>query len=528
MRVGRLLRFLAILAGCMLYAVPRWLTDEFGRVSIDQILYHLRFGSEGVLSSDPELIRRFLWRALALPAALAVLLWGVDGWLRHLRRHPDAWPRPWLRRAGRALAVALRWAAHHTAPRIVPLMVLGVGVAFFVDSFSVARYVRGYFGDDYFAEAYVDPGRATLQRVGKQPKSLVLIYVESLETSYSDPALFGHDLLHRLNALKSRPGVVSFDSYRELMGAHFTIASLVSTQCGVPLKSIAMFGGNVQGEKVERYLPRARCLGDLLAAEGYRNVFLNGSSLAFAGVGKFFHDHRYHRVMGREEWIEAGEPPAGMSGWGLRDDALFRRARAELGQLMKSKQPFNLTVLTIDTHHPYGHLSPECARRGHEGFEGVVECTADLVAEFVEYIIARGWLDRVAIVVQGDHLAMGNSSYQKLVRNPERRVFNLLISNDAKLAANTREVTHFDMLPTILDLVGLQVKDGRAGLGYSAIGPVRAPRPPNHVASMSEKVLDYSATYRSLWEPPEHLAEQPRPAPPQPAVVDAAVNELPS
>ncbi len=155
-----------------------------------------------------------------------------------------------------------------------------------------------------------------------------------------------------------------------------------------------------------------------------------------------------------------------MSGWGLRDDALFRRARVELDQLMKSRKPFNLNVLTVNTHHPYGHLSPECSRRGHQDFEGIVECTADLVAEFVEYIIARGWLDRVAIVVQGDHLAMGNTSYDKLATNPERRVFNLLINDNPKLTANTREVTHFDMLPRCSP-IGLQVKGGRAGLGYS-------------------------------------------------------------
>lgn len=514
MRVGKLLRFLAILAGCLLYAVPRWLNEEFGQVSIDQVLYHLRFGSEGVLTSDPEIIHRFLWRGLALPLALAVLLWGLDAWVRHLRVHPEAWPRPWLRAVWQGVLAVLRHAAHHTLPRIVPLVVLGAGVAFFVDNFSVARYVRGYFGEDYFADAYVDPARITLEHGRKPPKSLVVIYVESLENTYSDPALFGRDLLQRLNALKSLPGVVSFDNYRELMGAHFTIASLVSTQCGVPLKSVAMFSGNDVGEKVERYLPRASCLGDILARQGYRNVFLNGSSLVFAGVGKFFNDHRYARVMGREEWIAAGEPPGAMSGWGLRDDALFRRARVELDQLMKSRKPFNLNVLTVDTHHPYGHLSPECSRRGHQDFEGIVECTADLVAEFVEYIIARGWLDRVAIVVQGDHLAMGNTSYDKLVTNPERRVFNLLINDNPKLTANTREVTHFDMLPTMLDLIGLQVKGGRAGLGYSAIGPVRAQRPPDHVDRMAEKLLDYSATYRELWEP---LPETPPGGAPLPA-----------
>lgn len=509
MRVRKLIKPLAILAGCLLYAIPDWATEEFGSVSIDQVLYHLRFGSEGLLTSDPELTHRFLWRGLALPVMLALLLWGLDAWVHHLRANPHQWPVPWLSRGygwmrERVLRIgrALGRVARHGVSGAVPLMVLGAGVAFFIDSFSVATYVRAYFGEDYFSGSYVDPTKVAVHKGKTPPKNLVLIYVESLETTYSNPDLFGRDLLHRLNAYKSKPRVISFDSYRELMGAHFTIAGLVATQCGLPLKSVALFGGNTQGEQVERFLPRARCLGDILASHGYTNVFLNGSSLAFAGVGKFFNDHHYSKVMGREEWISAGERPERMSGWGLRDDDLFRRARGELDALMKARKPFNLTVLTIDTHHPYGHLSSHCERLGYKDFEGIVECTAGQVADFIDYIAAKGWSDKIAIVVQGDHLSMGNTSYQKLIQNPERRVFNLLIGGDRKLTKNTDEVTHFDMLPTILDLIGLKVEGERAGLGYSAIGPITVPRPADRLAKMTEQLMNYSATYRALWELP--------------------------
>ena len=284
--------------------------------------------------------------------------------------------------------------------------------------------------------------------------------------------------------------------------AHFTIAGIVATQCGLPLKSVALFGGNTQGEQIDRFLPRAHCLGDILAGQGYTNVFLNGSSLAFGGVGKFFRDHHYGKIMGREEWAALGEKPALMSGWGLHDDDLFRRAREELDALMKAKRPFNLTVLTIDTHHPYGHMSARCAREGYTDFDGIVECTAGQVADFIDFVAARGWMDRVAIVVQGDHLAMGNTSYEKLIRNPHRTVFNLLIGGDRRLTKNADQVTHFDMLPTMLDLIGLRVEGERAGLGYSAIGPMTVPRPVDRLARMNEQLMNYSTAYRELWESP--------------------------
>jgi phosphoglycerol transferase len=394
--------------------------------------------------------------------------------------------------------------------RGLPLVVLGFGAAYFVDSFSLVSYLRAYFGPDYFSGSYVDPRRISLKK--QQPKSLVLIYVESLENTYSDPALFGRDLLARLTELKGRPGTLSFNEYRQMPGAHFTIAGIVATQCGIPLKSLAMFGGNTQGEQVARFLPNARCLGDILDAQGYTNVFLNGASLSFAGVGKFFRDHHYDKVIGREEWIGLDEKPETMSGWGLHDDDLFRRARQELAMLVKVGRPFNLNILTSDTHHPYGQLSARCAQEGYKNFDGIVECTAGQVADFIAFIEKNGWLDKVAVVVQGDHLAMGNTSYDKLIQNPQRTVFNLLVSKDAKLAKNTDEVTHFDMLPTMLDLIGLKVQGERAGLGYSAIGPATVARPADRLATMNAQLMNYSEAYRDLWQvPPPTQMAQPEP-----------------
>src|SRR5574337_669721 len=74
-----------------------------------------------------------------------------------------------------------------------------------------------------------------------------------------------------------------------------------------------------------------------------------------------------------------------------------------------------------ESGHPYGQLSTRCRKDGYSDFEGIVECTANQVAEFIEYIEKNGWMDKVAVMVQGDHLAMGNTAYDKLVTNPHRR-----------------------------------------------------------------------------------------------------------
>ncbi|MCB1955770.1 MAG: LTA synthase family protein [Rhodocyclaceae bacterium] len=498
------LKLLGYLAGALLFAIPLWIRSEYGEVTVDQVLYHLGFGSSALFASDPELTWRFVWRALAPAMGSGILLLLCDALVTKVAR---VGPRQALADWGRQMrSFAARLArpaermlgtCHYLIRYRFYLLVPAVGTVYFVHAMGIVDYVGSYYGPDHFSAAYVDPKKVRIG--GDRPRSLVMIYVESLENTYSDPQRFGRDLLARLNKLKSHG--ISFENYQEKRGAHFTIAGIVSTQCGIPLRSLGMFGGNDQGEQANRFLPRARCLGDILHDRGYTNVFLNGSSLAFAGVGKFFEDHHYDKIMGREEWLALGARAEDMSGWGLHDDDLFARAREELDQLASQRRPFNLSILTIDTHHPYGLLSHRCSGKGVSDFEGIVECSANQVAEFVEYIIDRGLLDKVAIVIQGDHLAMGNTSYEKLIAEPHRTVFNLLINGDRHLAKNTEDVTHFDMLPTVLELVGLEVAGDRLGIGYSAIGKPTVPRPENRMSQLDDVLYNRSEAYLKLWDP---------------------------
>jgi phosphoglycerol transferase len=499
-----LLKILAYGLACSLFAIPYWVQTQFGTVSVEQVLYHLSFGAEGLFTSDPALIFSFIRIGIVLPWGLGLLLFAGERFVNHAHAHGvratllrlrAGLARLWLRsqRGGGRLLVGL----HRIYAARLPLLLLLGGLVYFLHAFSVLAYLRSFYGEDLFSGEYINPRDVRLKR--EQPRSLVLIYVESLENTYSDPKLFGKDLLARLSGLKKQ--YLSFDNYTQMPGAHWTIAGIVASQCGIPLKSLAMFDGNDQGEKVGQFLPNARCLGDILDAQGYSNTFMNGASLDFAGVGKFFRDHHYKRLYGREEWIGLGEKQETMSGWGLHDDDLFHQARSELAKLIKQNRPFNLTLLTIDTHHPYGHLSTHCAQKGYTDFEGIVECTGGQVADFVEYISRNGWLDKVDIVIQGDHLAMGNTAYDKLIQSPKRTVFNLLISN-RKRVKNTEDVTHFDMFPTILDLIGLKVEGERLGLGYSALGVPQVPRPAERQAQLQQVLQNYSAAYRKLWQEP--------------------------
>ncbi|MYM33706.1 sulfatase-like hydrolase/transferase [Duganella sp. FT94W] len=477
-----LLRGGAYLLAVFLLCFSYWLHRSFGQPDLGQIAYHLSFGVELADAVDPVVVRRFVrWCVLAPPIFLAVLYYAERRWLRMIEKTP---PR------GHALLYCL----HRWFPQ---LMVLGAAL-FWMSDVSAFKYVTEDFGPDYFGANYVRPDAVTI--TAHRPRNLVLIYVESLEQGYSQRAVFGHDLLAPLNNL---PGF-SFGSYQQVAGTGWTIAAMVATQCGVPLERVTLLDGNTQGQAMDSFLKNAVCLTDLLAARGYRNVFMGGAATAFAGKDKFLSQHHYHEMYGRAEWRKSGVPESAMNGWGLYDADLFARARTRLRELSASGGKFNLTLLTVDTHEPEGHLSPSCARRGFRGFDGVVSCTAQEVEDFVRYARDNGYLRNTNIVILGDHLARKNPLTEKLSQVSERTIFNRFIAQDAP-PPNRAQMLHFDMLPTILEFVGYDVPDGRMGLGYSGFNTHRAQPPKQRTADMEQNLLNRSPEYMALWaEQGEH------------------------
>ena len=457
-----LLRSIAYWAGFSAFGLAGWIGRTFGEPSIDQILYHLHYSDGAAIQMGRIFIMTFVTEVLLFPLAFAALVAYVHGRLTG----QSGWSR-------RLVGMA-------------PSLAIAAGLGMLLLQFSVFSYAAAQLEPDHFARQYVDPRQVQVQQ-GKG-RNLILIYAESLEETYGDPAIFGRDLLA---SLKSVPGQ-RLGNYLPAPGTNWTIAAMVATQCGVPLKVYSEYDVKRRdGERV--FLPRATCLGDLLQARGYRNVFMGGAPLSFAGKGSFLRDHGYAETFGRDEWKKAGIAPGELNEWGLYDSALFRRAQARLDQLHASGKPFNLTLLTLNMHNPRGFMSNRCRARGARDFEGIVGCTSDLLAEFVGQVQAKGYLRDTTIVIIGDHLAMPNPVYDKLLQSSTRRIFNLLVT-EPPLTHEQQDLLPFDFYPTLVELAGFPVPGHRLGLGFSALGDAK--RPPSAVPS-----LNGSAAYRRLWEP---------------------------
>jgi phosphoglycerol transferase len=487
-----ILRFFAYWLAFFFLFSSFWLTSNFGKPSIEQILYHLQFGLQGLVDTDMRLVDAFIQQSLLVPLCFAVALLLLEVALAyHLLSHlKSGVPHHkkhyfFLHKVGRLFY----WFIHHRAP----LYTLLACFMFFAINFSLVTYISQKFGKDYFAENYLNPDHVEIQL--NKPKNLILIYVESLESAYRDPTLFNRNLLQRLDDLDG----TSFEYFQQAPGTNWTIAGITASQCGIPLKSLTLYDGNGVGENIRSFLPNATCLGDILHQHGYYNVYMGGDALSFSGKGNFFADHHYGERYGRNE-LKGNLTEKEMNYWGLYDDDLFSQVKPKLKALHHKKQPFNLTITTIDTHGPDGHYSNLCKKQGVKDFAGIVECTSHQVTDFVRFVQKQGYLKDTNIVIIGDHLAMYNPVHETLDAMPKRYIYNKLIT-EQKITKTRDHILHFDLFPTILELSGFKINGGKLGLGFTAITPNLIQPTENNLEQMNDDLLNESETYIELWKP---------------------------
>lgn len=456
-----------------LISAANWFARKFGQVEWDQILYHLQRGSESLLAADTSLVRSGLDNILVSPPAYTALLLALAWWLVRWRRT-------------RAQALRLQAAWRHPVGRCLALAATLAWLVTRTLDWMPSPVERR----DWIAHLEAPAPAVTAPSLRR---NLVMVYAESLETTYGPPAF-----QERLLAPLDLPGLrsVSFEEFRQFSGTGWTIAGIVSSQCGLPLKALGVVGENDLGELAAQFMPGARCLGDVLKAHGYRNVFLGGASARFAGKGEFLRAHGYEQVSGREEWL-ARNPRYPMNEWGLNDDDLMDQALDTLQALAAQDQPFNLTLLTVGMHMPKGFLAPRCPKTFGD-FRDSVACTASLVSDFVWKAHARGLLEDTTVVIMGDHLSMRNEFTPRLEATGQRFIFNRIV-NPATLLKNRALIDHFDMLPTVLTALGFELEgNGRFALGCSALGKVKC-----HTLAedpqLNAKLRMHSQYYDALW-----------------------------
>lgn len=476
-----------------------WLGRKFGHPNFEQVLYHLQFGSNDLVDVDQKLVWSHIRQCLLAPIIPTLLIYVLESIVVQIRQIGFPAYRTKIRTRMQ------EWASRITPllgqlcfqifRRRLPLALIILASLVLLTKLSAWSYIRSLQYVEFFSANYIEPAAIQAPR---HKKNLVLIYAESMEQTYAESSIFGSNLIEGLKVSGTKSE--SIEQFLQTPGTGWTIAGIVSSQCGVPLRPITMKDiDHTSNEQAKVFMANATCLGDVLKRAGYTNIFMGGAGLDFAGKGKFLLTHGYDEVYGKKDWRERGETQ--FSEWGLHDDRLLANAKKKIDQLEAQGEPYNLTLLTVDMHPPSGFVSDTCKHRGASDYKNIVTCSADMVGQLIRYMHQRGYTKNTDVVVVGDHLSMGAPLDDQLEQAKERTIFNRFFTQ-TDLDKNRNILYHYDLFPSILYLLGFRFTENRLALGASVFGPLSSDYTLNANDNLDEKLKAPSDAYTKLWTIP--------------------------
>lgn len=356
------------------------------------------------------------------------------------------------------------------------LVILVGGCAFGIHRFQLMKLLDSYLNaSTYIEDNFADP-KTTQMTFPEQKRNLIHIYLESMENTFFSKDLGGYfdeNLMPDLAEL-SKEGI-SFSHTDKGFGGPFgttgsvwSVAAMVNMNTGLPMK--VPVNGNSYGQP-NNFLPGATALGDILKEQGYEQSVMFGADATFGGLEFFFKSHGNFNIFDHQGAIEKGWIPEGYDvWWGYEDDKLFEFAKTELTRLDETGKPFHFVMETADTHAPEGWLSPNAEKKFDTQYANCIYYSQAETVKFVRWIQQQPFYENTTIVIIGDHISMANSFFEN-VNDYKRTVYNLFLNPAENVAeipesyTTNRNWAPFDMFPTLLASIGVNIEGERLGIG---------------------------------------------------------------
>ena len=345
----------------------------------------------------------------------------------------------------------------------------------------------GFVDSDLYEVYYVDPATVSITANGRT-KNLIYICLESMETSFISKANGGLQegvnyipnltQLAKDNISFSDKGNGQLGGFYTFEGAtSWTMGALFALTSGLPFNFPV--GQNAMSSQ-KYFAPGVTNLGDILEDYGYNSVFLCGSDAKFGGRKNYFTQHGNYLIYDLYTARRNGDLPTSNYDnefWGFEDIYLYQIAKKEIARMASEGEPFNMTLLTVDTHFPKGYQCSACGDTydrdaTYDGnIKNVLLCADHQVMEFINWCKEQDFYEDTVIVVSGDHPFMSvNTEMIKGHNANTRTVYNCIINSAVEASDEVtthRLFTSMDMFPTTLAAMGFNIEGNQLAMGVN-------------------------------------------------------------
>lgn len=335
------------------------------------------------------------------------------------------------------------------------------GINYIKDNVNVSTFIE---------DNYVMPKNNNI--VFEKKKNLILIFAESFETtlfSKEEGGEWDYNVMPEMYDLLNEEDSIYFASDNKIGGVNdlfattWTTASIVANTSGLPFK-IPIDGNKYHSDD---FMNGAYTLGDILKDNEYYNEVISAANMSFGGLKEYYTKHGNYNIIDGDnvKKYDKNYNKSNKSSWGMNDKYLFDIAKKRLENISKTNKPFNLNLITIDTHGNDEYLGAYSERKYKSSNENAYATSSKLIYEFIEYVKKQPYYKDTTIVILGDHPSMHKTIYKNIDKSRRLR-YNVII-NSLRTSNNTknRTFTALDMYPTILSSIGANIENDRLSLG---------------------------------------------------------------
>lgn len=393
---------------------------------------------------------------------------------------------------------------------VLAITILIGGCAFGIERFQLMTLFDAYLSaSTYIEDNFVDP-KTTKMTFPEQKRNLIHIYLESMENTYFSKDLGGYfdeNLMPDLAELSKEGYNFShlpegFGGPPRSTGGNWSVASFVNQGTGLPMK--VPTDRNAYGAE-NNFLPGATTIGDILKEQGYEQSVMFGADAAFGGLDFYFESHGGYNILDHKGVIEKGWIPEDYKvWWGYEDDKLYEFAKIELSRLYETGKPFHFVMETADTHAPEGYLSPNAEKKFDTQYANCIYYSQAEAVKFIRWIQQQPYYENTTIVLIGDHMSMSKSFCTPINEaGYHRTCFNLILNpaeNIGEVPASrlqNRDWALFDMFPTLLASIGVEIEGNRLGIGTNLFSDEQTLFERDGVAEVNKELENRSNFYNN-------------------------------
>lgn len=446
---GAVCSFIIITVAVLICFSIKWMFDTWTNLSMEELVYHLTAPLEG---TNEEMVWQYV-RVCVVPTIL--IMAGISALVVFGRKKE----KPYWRVIAGAVVISV---LAQTCSVYGAWKKLDIG-GYMANQGEVSTFI-----DDN----YVDP-RSVEITFPEQKRNLIYIFLESMETTYTDTENGGaseKNVIPELTTLAqenedfSGKDDTALNGGYSMPGTTWTMGAMFGQTSGLPL-NISIDANDMDTQ--DNFFPEIITIGDILESAGYSQTLMLGSDATFGGRRNYFTQHGDYNIKDYNYAIEQGWIPEDYKvWWGYEDQKLFSYAKEELQNLAACSEPFNLTLLTVDTHFEDGYPCEICPTTyGDNQYANVMACSSKQVDEFVKWIQQQDFYENTTIVISGDHPTMDSDFCEDVDEDYTRKVYTTYINAEEDALSSRRVYTTFDNFPTTLGALGVQIEGDRLGLG---------------------------------------------------------------